>query len=382
MSKMGNGLERRDAVVIGGSQAGLAVGYHLKQHELDFEILDAADRVGDAWRRRWDSLRLFTPAQYDSLPGMLFPAPKWTYPNKEQVADYLEEYAARFDLPIRLRTRVERVARGAVDTFVVATHDREIEANAVVVASGAWNEPLVPDFAGELDRSIMQLHSSEYRQPSQLRDGPVMVVGASNSGAEIALDVAREHPTILVGRNTGQFPFDLEGYADRLVTPFIWFAANRLLTTGNPIGRKLRAQERVHGEPVERARPKRLIAAGVDRRYARAVGVRDGFPVLENGDVVEVANVIWATGFRRDFSWIDLPVFDDDGWPLEDHGVVASEPGLYFVGMPFQRAMASGLLGGVGRDAGEIVQHLVAHAAEIPAPPDRNMGSVPNPERA
>ena len=382
MRKTSNGLERYDAVVIGGSQAGLAIGYYLKQHALDFVILDAADRVGDAWRRRWDSLRLFTPAQYDSLPGMPFPAPKWSYPNKEQGADYLEEYSARFDLPIRLRTRASGVARRAVDTFVVSTHDREIEASAVVVASGAWHEPLVPDFAGELDRSIMQLHSSEYRQPSQLRDGPVMVVGASNSGAEIALDVAREHRTILVGRNTGQFPFDLEGYADRLMTPFIWFAANRLLTTSNPIGRKFRAQERFHGEPVERARPKRLIAAGVDRRYARAVGVQHGFPVLENGDVVEVANVIWATGFRRDFSWIDLPVFDDDGWPREDHGVVASEPGLYFVGTPFQRAMASGLLGGVGRDAGEIVQHLVAHAAEIPAPPDRHMGSVPNPERA
>ena len=175
-----------------------------------------------------------------------------------------------------------------------------------------------------------------------------------------------DHPTILVGRDTGQIPIDLEGFADRILTPVIWFGANHLLTIDNPIGRKVRQMERFHGEPVERARPKRLQAAGVDRRFARAVGARDGLPVLDDGQVVDAANVIWATGFRRDFSWIDLPVLDDDGWPMEDHGVVASAPGLYFVGLPFQRAMASSLVGGVGRDAADIVQHLVARSTRWP----------------
>jgi putative flavoprotein involved in K+ transport len=362
-----NGLrECHDVVVIGGGQAGLATGYHLARHGVQFVILDAADQVGDSWRNRWDSLRLFTSGRYDGLPGMPFPGPRTSFPSKDQVADYLSGYATRFQLPIRLRTRVERVSgRDDGEGFVVVANGQAMDADQVIVASGAFHAPRLPEFAAELNPSIRQLHSSEYRRSSDLQDGPVLVVGAANSGAEIALDVAGRHQTTLVGSNTGHIPVDLDGRLGRMVDPLIWFAANHVLTIHTPIGRKVRSVARFHGHPVERARPDRLRAAGVERRLGRVVGVRDGLPVLDDGQAVDAANVIWATGWRRDYSWIDLPILGDDGWPDEVEGVVASVPGLYFVGLPFQRAIASSLLGGVGRDAADIVDHVVARATSI-----------------
>jgi putative flavoprotein involved in K+ transport len=370
-------------VVIGGGQAGLATGYHLARRGVQFVILDAADQVGDSWRNRWDSLRLFTSARYDGLPGMPFPGPRTFFPTKDQVADYLANYARRFQLPIRLRTRVERVsARDDGAGFVVVANGQPMNADQVIIASRAFHAPRIPDFAAELDPFILQLHSSQYRRPSELQDGQVLVVGAANSGAEIALDVAGQHKTTLVGANTGHVPVDLDGTLGMIVDPLIWFAANHVLTTRTPIGRKARSVARYHGHPVERARPDRLRAARVKRRLGRVVGVRDGFPLLEHGQVVHAANIIWATGWRRHYSWIDLPILRDDGWPNEVEGVVASAPGLYFVGLPFQRAMASSLLGGVGRDAAEIVDHVVARAVATASVPDRREGAVAGLERA
>ena len=368
--------DRYDVVVIGAGQAGLATGYYLAKRGCDFVILDAAGEVGGTWRDRWDSLRLFTAARYDGLPGLPFPGPSSSYPTKDEVADYLASYAVRFGLPIQMRTRVDTVSRAADGMgFAVWVGRRPIDADNVVVATGAWREPLVPDFASELDPAISQLHSSAYLRPAQLQPGPVLVVGASNSGAEVALEVARTHPTTLVGRDTGQLPADLDGWVARVIDPVIWFAANHVLTVDNPIGRKGRLRERFHGEPVERARPRRLRAAGVDRRYGRVIGSRDGLPQLDDGQVVDATNVIWATGYKRDFSWIDLPIFGDDGWPDEDHGVVAGAPGVYFIGLPFQRSMASALLGGVGRDAGDLVEHLVSRVPRTD-PAGRDRGSV------
>jgi putative flavoprotein involved in K+ transport len=374
--------ECHDVVVIGGGQAGLATGYHMAGRGLRFVILDAADQIGDSWRNRWDSLRLFTSGRYDGLPGMPFPGPRTSFPSKDQVADYLSVYATRFQLPIRLRTRVERVsARDGGNGFVVVANGQPMDADQVIVASGAFHAPRIPGFAAELNPSILQLHSSRYRRPSELQDGPVLVVGAANSGAEIALDVAGRHRTTLVGPNTGHIPVDLDGLLGRMVDPLIWFAANHVLTIHTPIGRKVRSVARFHGHPVERARPDRLRAAGVERRLGRVVGARDGFPALDDGQVVDAANVIWATGWRRDYSWIDLPIFRDDGWPDEVEGVVASAPGLYFVGLPFQRAIASSLLGGVGRDAADIVDHVFARATATTGVHDRDGDTVVTLER-
>jgi putative flavoprotein involved in K+ transport len=352
--------EQYDVIVIGGGQAGLATGYHLARQGLRSTILEAHDRIGESWRRRWDSLRVFTRARYDSLPGMRFPHAPDGFPTKDEVADYLESYAREMALPVRAGTRVESLEGSGNGGFVVVAGEDRFEAKHVVVASGAFHEPKVPDFAIELRRDITQLHSSQYRRRSQLQPGGVLVVGASNSGAEIAFDAVREHETWLVGRDAGEMPFDINGRVSRLVDPFFWFALNHILTTRTPMGRRARPFAQMHGGPLERVRKRDLAAAGVHRVVGRAVGVSAGLPTLEDGQVLDVHNVIWATGFRHEYPWIHLPVIGEDGWPIHERGVATSVPGIYFVGLPFQFALASSLIGGVGRDARYVVDRIVA----------------------
>lgn len=354
--------ERVGTVVVGGGQSGLAVGHHLGKRGLPFVILDANERVGDAWRKRWDSLRLFTPARYDGLPGKSFPGSPSRYPTKDEVASYLESYARAFDLPVRTGVRVERLSRAA-DGFEVWCGDHELRAETVIVATGAYDDPWTPSFADELDRSIVQLHSKEYRNPSQIRRGGVLVVGAGNSGAEIALELSRSHDTWLSGRHPGQEPTRSGSLADRLLVPVMWFMATRVLTVDTALGRKVR--DHFHGDsprgiPLGRVRRKDFAAAGVEE-VPRTSGVEDGAPVLEDGTVLDVANVIWCTGFRPDYDWIDLPLPTRHGLPIHDRGVVECCPGLYFIGLPFLHSLSSALLGGVGRDA----EHLVDHIASI-----------------
>jgi putative flavoprotein involved in K+ transport len=350
--------ERYETVVVGGGQAGLATGYHLARLGRPFVILDAGQRVGDAWRARWDSLRLFTPARYSGLPGMGFPATAWHYPTKDEVAEYLETYAARFQLPVRAGVRVDGLTRQG-DRYLVTAGERRFEAANVVVASGAYHRPLVPGFAAELDPGILQLHSSGYRRPAQVQEGGVLVVGAANSGAEIAVELAGAHRTWLSGRHPGSEPTRAGSRLDRLLTPPFWFFIAQVLTVDTPIGRKLRPKLMGVGTPLARVRRRDIAAAGIER-VPRTAGARDGLPVLEDGRALEVANVVWCTGYRPDFSWIDLPVQDDDGQPRHDRGVVAGQPGLYFVGLFFQSAVSSALVGGVGRDAEQIVARIAA----------------------
>jgi putative flavoprotein involved in K+ transport len=352
------GPERFDTVIIGGGQAGLAVGYHLAQRDRTFVILEAGDRIGGSWRMRWDGLRLFTPARYDGLPGMRFPAASHSLPTKDDVADYLEAYAVRMNLPIRTRVLVTELTQADGDGFIVVAGRQRFEAREVVVATGAYRQPRIPDFARELGPSIQQLHSSAFHDPSELRDGGVLVVGASNSGAEIALMAARDHRTVLSGPDKGTMPMRPESRLARLFDPAFWFFINHMATTSTPFGRKALPIVRDHGGPLERVWPEDLAAAGVERVFARTVGVRDGLPLLDDGRVLDVANVIYCTGFRPDFGWIHLPVAGADGWPLQTRGVVRGVPGLYFVGLPFLYSAASALIGGVGRDARFIADRI------------------------
>jgi putative flavoprotein involved in K+ transport len=357
---MATTTEHIETVVVGGGQAGLAVGHHLAKREKSFLILDANERVGDNWRKRtWDSLRLFTPARYDGLPGWRFPARAWSYPTRDELADYLEAYASRYELPIRTRTTVEGLCR-VEDKYVLSAGETRFEADNVIVASGFYRTPTVPGFAAELDPAIVQMHSSEYRNTSQLREGAILLVGAGNSGADIALEVARDHQTLLSGPDKGQVPIRVESFAARFVLPILWFVASRILTVRTPIGRKVRPHVLASGAPRIRVKSKDLSAAGVEL-VPRTIGVQDGLPLLEDGRVLEVANVIWCTGFRPDFGWIDLPVFGEDGRPVQQRGVVASAPGLYFLGLDFLYAFTSENVGGVGTDAEHIAKHIAAH---------------------
>jgi putative flavoprotein involved in K+ transport len=362
--------EHLETVIIGGGQAGLSVGRHLARRGRPFLILDTNRRVGDAWRKRWDSLRLFTPARYDALAGMPFPAPAHSFPTKDEVADYLEAYATQFRLPVRTGVRVDRLWRDN-GRFVMAAGDRRWQADNVVVAMSSFQVPRVPAFAPELDPGVIQLHAGNYRNSSQLQDGGVLVVGAGNSGAEIALEVAGRHPIWLAGKESGVVPFRIEGAAARFVFQPLLFrvVGHRVLTVDTPIGRKLRPRLISHAAPLVRVKPKDLAAAGI-QRVPRVVGVRDGHPLLADQRVLEVANVIWCTGFVPDFSWIDLPVFgEDENEPTHRRGVVANQPGLYFVGLYFLYAMSSGFLPGVDRDAEHIVHAILAGPDRTPGRP-------------
>jgi len=351
--------ERVPTVVIGGGQAGLSVGYHLARRGLPFLILDASERIGDPWRQRWDSLRLFTPARYDGLDGMPFPGEPYRFPTKDEMGDYLESYAERFELPVRTSARVDRLWRED-GRFVLDVGGSRIEADQVVVAISSFQTPRVPAFAGELAPDIVQIHSSDYRNLSQLREGGVLIVGAGNSGAEIARETVPRHATWMAGRDVGAIPFRIAGLAGRLllVRLVLRVLFHRVLTLSTPLGRKVRPKATSRGGPLIRVKTKDLDAAGV-KRVPRMAGVREGRPLLEDGQVLDVANVIWCTGFDPGHSWIDLPVFEQ-GEPVQWRGVAQSQPGLYFVGLHFLYAMSSTMIHAVGRDAAYVAEHVAS----------------------
>ena len=351
-------------IVIGGGQAGLSVGYHLAKRGLPFLILDASHRLGDAWRKRWDSLRLFTPARYAGMPGFPFPARGDSFPTKDQMADYLESYAQRFQLPVQSGVTVDKLSKRG-DRFVVSAGGLTFESHQVVVAMADYQHPRVPAFASDLDPGILQLHSHEYRSPSQLREGGVLVVGAGNSGADIAIEIARSHEIVsrkvwMSGKESGHIPFRIESALARFfLIRLVRFVGHHLLSVGTPVGRKLRPKLLSHAAPLVRVKPNDLIDAGIER-VPKVTGVRNGKPFLADDRALDVNNVIWCTGYHPGFSWIDLPVFGEDGRPIHERGIVASVPGIYFVGLHFLYSMTSATVIGVGRDAERIARAIEA----------------------
>jgi putative flavoprotein involved in K+ transport len=352
-----------DVIVIGGGQAGLSVGYHLARAGKRFVILDANQRVGDSWRKRWSSLRLFSPAKFDSLDGMPFPAHRNYFPTKDEMADYLEAYANRFELPLRCGVRVEKLyKRGAY--YVVRAGSLELEARQVVVAMATYQRGQIPDFARDLSSDVTSLHSMDYRSSDQLKPGGVLLVGSGNSAADIALEVARTgRPTWIAGRDTGEVPYRPEGFLGRNVFGplLLAFVFRHVLTVKTPLGRRARPSILSKGAPRIRVKARDLAAAGV-QRVPRVVGAREGRPLLEDGRTLSVNNVIWCSGYHPGFDWIDLPIFDDRGEPRHRSGIVEEQPGLYFVGLTFLHAMSSSMIHGVGRDAARVVEAIKARA--------------------
>lgn len=356
-------LDHYDVVVIGAGQAGLSVGYYLAQRGLRFVILDAHERVGDSWRERWDSLRLFTAARFDALAGMPFPAPGDYFPTRDEMADYLASYAEKFELPVRSSTRVLRLsAQGS--GYAIETNAGTFRARQVVVAMASYQKPKVPVLSTGIAQGVLQLHSSAYKNPEQLHPGPVLIAGAGNSGAEIGIELAkRGHRVWMSGRDTGEVPFKPTSFWGRwLLAPLLLRVVfHRLLTIKTPLGRKARPRMLHRGGPLIRTRQQDLRAHGVER-VGRVVGTKDGQALLEDGTTLSAANVVWCTGFHPGFSWIDLPIFDEQGEPQHEGGVVTTQPGLYFVGLHFLYSFSSTMIHGVGRDARRIVEVLSKRA--------------------
>lgn len=347
-----------DTLVIGGGQTGLTVGWEVARTGRTFVIIDASEHVGDPWRHRWDSLVLFTPAGMFELPGMDFPGNPEHYVTKDETADFLERYAREMGLPVLSSTRVERLSKDN-GLFVAETTAGTFRSHNVVVAMADHQKPRVPSFAKELDPSLTQLHSAHYKNPASLGPGPTLVVGMGNSGADIGLELARsQEKTYISGEPSGVVPIRIESWFGRKIgVKLIRFFATRVMTSSTPIGRKARPKMMKHSQPVVRVKPKDLVAAGAER-VARVTGVRDGCPELADGRVLDVENVLWCTGFEPGFDWIDLPVFDEEGKPKQDRGIVEDEPGLYFCGLFFLHSMWSETVVAMPRDARYVVEHL------------------------
>jgi putative flavoprotein involved in K+ transport len=351
-------VEQVDAVVIGAGQAGLASAYELARQGVSHVVLEAGDRVGNQWRNRWDSLRLFTPARFDGLPGSTFPAPPDSFPGKDQLADYFEAYVREHRLPVRTGVRalsLERSDHG----YRLETSAGTIAARHVVVATG-YQGPKVPAVAADIKRDIRQLHAFEYKNATQLT-GDVLVVGAGTSGVEIAIEAAKAgHKTVLAGRGTGAIPPAFYSFQGKL----FWFFANKVASVRTPMGRRMKPQVLHHGAPLIRVTMREALTAGVERA-ARVTAVDGGFPVCDGGRRLDPQTIVWCTGFSRDYSWIRFPVTGADGYPNQVGGVADGEKGLYFVGLPFQTRLASGLIGGVGPDAALVAGTIAARLAEV-----------------
>jgi len=344
-----------DVLVIGGGQAGLAIGYVLAQRGLRFRILDAGAEIGHVWRSRWDSLSLFTPAQYDDLPGLDFPAPRDTYPGKDDVADYLRAYAAKFELPIEPDTTVTSLSRSN-GVYVAKASQEVFEAKQVVVATGPFHTPFLPSMGESLDPGVTQVHSAEYQRPDLLPPGDVLVVGAGNSGCQIARELSTSrHVDLSVGKRIPTVP-------QRLLGRDLWWWGSGLgltsrITVDSRLGRRLASRDQVIGDG-----PKRLAKRYGVRIRPLATAAHGQTVTFEDRSSSEFATIVWATGFKVDHSWIDIPgAKDEQGHILQRRGVTPS-PGLYTLGLSWQHTRASALLGWVGDDAAFLGERIARSA--------------------
>jgi putative flavoprotein involved in K+ transport len=354
-----------DVVVVGGSQSGLAMAWHLAQQGLRFVVLEAAPELGHVWRSRWDSLKLFTPSQYDALPGLAFPAPADTYPTKDPVADYLQAYAKTFDLPVRLDAKATELTRQEDETFEVRTADATYRARQVVVATGPFQVPFVPPQAAKLDPAVTQLHSADYRNPQALPEGPVLVVGGGNSGFQIAEELAATR-TVDLSIAT-RYPMLPQRLAGRDL--FWWLTRLKLMrvTASSRLGRRVSGR----GEFVIGTNRRRLERKGV--RFRPRLVDAEGRTVrfADHSLLEDVGVVVWATGYRPDYGWIHIPGVVREGHVVHRRGVT-EVPGLYFLGLSWQHTRGSALLGFVHEDAAFLADRIQAHhraavSATVPA---------------
>ena len=354
--------QHTSTVIIGAGQAGLSTAYFLGRDGHRCVVLERHRRVGDQWRHRYDSLLLNTPARRNGLPGMPFPGSPTAYPTAAQLAEYHERYASELGIRVDCGIEVASVERTPGGGWCVVTDHGTYDADNVVVATGGETHPKTPALQELIDPAIRQLHSSSYRNPDQLLPGAVLVVGLGQSGADIALELARAGREVWVsGRVRKEVPVEIDSVPGRIGFKVLWFLWNHVLTERTPLGRRVKAGIRAGtiSAPLLRVKRKHLDDAGVHRTDARTTAVVDGLPTLDDGTVLDVANVVWCTGYRQDFSFIHPSPVGDDGWPRDTGGVMEDLPGLYFMGLLFQRGFYSMLVGGAGRDARYVARHIL-----------------------
>jgi putative flavoprotein involved in K+ transport len=350
-----------EVAVIGAGQAGLVMGYFLRREGRRFLILDAADLIGSAWRDRWDSLTLFTPRRYSGLPGLPFAGDPEGYPDRDEVIAYLERYAETFELPIELNSPVGRLTEKD-GRFVREVDGRTITADQVVVATGPFQKPNVPEVASRLGPDVFQTHSTGYRRPSDVPQATILVVGGGNTGFQIAKELSASHQVHLsIGSRQKPLPQRLLGR-----DLFWWLTKTRLLSTTveSRLGRKLRNRDTLIGSSPRELRRR----FGVELR-PRVVDAGGRTLRFEDGSELEVDAVIWATGYRPDYSWIDLSVVDLDGHLRHRRGVT-DVPGLYFLGLTWQHTRGSALIGWVKDDAEFIAEQIKALQEARSSPTD------------
>ncbi|MET3697896.1 putative flavoprotein involved in K+ transport [Bacillus oleivorans] len=344
-------MDQIDVVVVGAGQAGIAMGYYLKQTGLSFVLLDANKKIGESWRQRYDSLVLFTPRAYSSLPGLPMTGDQEGFPAKDEVASYLEEYVDHFDLPVMLNTKVNTVSKSDFG-FEIRTNKGVIEAKQVVIASGAFQKPYIPIGLNESKHDMFQMHSSSYRAPSQIPDGPVLVVGGGNSGAQIAAELAEERQVFIAVSQRFKFlPLRLLGKSI-----FFWLEWIGLLYAGvdTKKGKWFRKQsDPIFGKELQSLITKKKIVV-----KPRVEKVQANEAVFSDKSKLTIRNIIWATGFTPSYDWIDIAgAVSSEGKPIHERGV-SPVRGLYFIGLPWQYQRGSSLICGVARDAKFLISFI------------------------
>ncbi|SMB83516.1 FAD-dependent pyridine nucleotide-disulphide oxidoreductase [Hymenobacter roseosalivarius DSM 11622] len=362
------------SLILGAGQAGLATAYYLRRAGVSFLVLEASNAVGNSWVHRYDSLRLFSPARYDALPGLPFPQPPESYPTKNEVAAYLRQYVAHHQLPVQLNASVRELTRGADGVFTVKTAHGEYRAYRVVVATGSSFSPMIPPVAAQLADSVFQVHSRHYHLPSQLPMGPVLVVGAGNSGAQIAAELACSRPVALSEKDKPRFwPITFLGKSTVWWTDKLGLLHAATDSWAGQLIRRLQEPDFGYALP-------RLIKRGKVEEKPLIARISGSTIFFTDGSQGQYRAVVWATGYRLNFTWLQVPdALDEQQQPLHYQGI-SVVPGLYFMGLPWQRARSSSLICGAGRDAEFIARDLLRYVP-IPttsAPTINRVSSVPH----